>query len=147
MDDPVCGRKPIRSWQDLEVWKAAHELVLMVYEVCRGFPRDERFRLGDQLRRAAVSVPTNIAEGKGRSSRKEYLQFLAVSRGSVEEVKYLVLLSKDLKYISPEAYASLSREYDKVGRMLNGLMRSLRLRGPSARSAPSTQPPTPCFPT
>lgn len=143
MDDPTTGRKPIHSWQDLEVWKVAHQLVLMIYQVCRGFPAQERFRLGDQLRRAAVSIPTNIAEGKGRSSRKEYLQFLAIARGSVEETKYLVLLAKDLRYIEGEVYGDLCREYDKVGRMLNGLMRSLRLRGSGDRSVANPQPPTP----
>lgn len=116
----------IESWRDLEVWQVAHRLVLKVYEITRDFPAEERFRLTDQLCRAAVSVPTNIAEGKGRMSLREYLQFLSIARGSVEEVKYLLLLGRDLGYIRESSYSELLSGYDQVGRMLNGLMRSLR---------------------
>ncbi len=116
----------MESWRDLEVWKAAHGLVLKVYETTRQFPTEERFRLADQLCRAAASVPTNIAEGKGRGSLKEYLQFLTVARGSVEEVKYQLLLARDLGYVNEEAYSETSKNYDQVGKMLNGLIRSLK---------------------
>ncbi len=116
----------MESWRDLEVWKAAHGLVLKVYETTRQFPTEERFRLADQLCRAAASVPTNIAEGKGRGSLKEYLQFLTVARGSVEEVKYQLLLARDLGYVNEEAYSETSKSYDQVGKMLNGLIRSLK---------------------
>jgi len=68
----------IETWRNLEVWQLAHELVLKVYEMAKRFPPEERFQLTDQLRRAAASIPTNIAEGKGRSSLKEYLQFLSI---------------------------------------------------------------------
>ena len=127
MEDPRRGGKPITSWQDLGVWKHAHGLVLMVYELARELPHDERFRLIDQLCRAVMSVPTNIVEGKSRSSVKEYLQYLAIARGSVEEVKYLLLLGKDLGYVRQERHAQVTAECETVGRMLNGLMRALRL--------------------
>jgi four helix bundle protein len=117
----------IESWKDLEVWKLSHALVLRVYEITKNFPPDERFRLTDQLCRAAASVPTNIAEGKGRNALKEYLHFLSIAKGSVEETKYLVLLSQDLGYISPELFAELGDAYDQVSKMLNGLSRSLRV--------------------
>lgn len=94
----------IESWKDLEVWEKAHQMVLEVYKVTKKFPSVERFRLVDQLCRASVSVPTNIAEGKGRNSLKEYLQFLSIAKGSLEETKYLVLLSKDLGYIDERKY-------------------------------------------
>lgn len=119
-------RRKVGSWRDLEVWKVAHGLVLKVYETTRQFPSEERFRLADQLCRAAASIPTNIAEGKGRNSLKEYLQFLTVARGSVEEVKYQLLLARDLGYVNEEAYTETSTGYDQVGRMLNGLIRSLK---------------------
>jgi four helix bundle protein len=122
------GTRKIESWRDLEVWKGAHGLVLEVYAITKSFPNDERYRLTDQICRAAASVPTNIAEGKGRISLKEYLQFLSIARGSVEEVKYLLLLAKDLGYIPEQTYLKLAGDYDQVARMLNGLMRSLRLR-------------------
>ena len=126
----------IESWKDLEVWQVAHRLVLMVYDITRNFPSEERFRLTDQLCRAAVSVPTNIAEGKGRVSLREYLQFLSIARGSVEEVKYLLLLGRDLAYISESSYSELLNGYDQVGRMLNGLMGSLRshIKAPGAKT-------------
>ncbi|MGH7775351.1 MAG: four helix bundle protein [Candidatus Binatia bacterium] len=121
----------MESWKDLEVWKVAHGLVLKVYEITKSFPNDERFRVTDQICRAAASVPTNIAEGKGRNSLKEYLQFLSIARGSVEEVKYPLLLCRDLHYISENIYSEMADEYDQVARMLNGLMRSLRFHAKS----------------
>src|SRR5262245_31864007 len=99
MDDPRNGQTRVSSWQDLKVWQHAHGLVLIVYALVRELPHTEKFRLTDQLCRAAMSVPTNIVEGKSRSSVREYLQFLAIARGSVEEVKYLLLLGKDLGYV------------------------------------------------
>ncbi|WP_442888821.1 four helix bundle protein [Congregicoccus parvus] len=78
------------SWQDLAVWQKAHSAVVEDYRVSKGFPSDERFRLIDQLCRAAASVPTNIAEGKGRGSPAEFRQFLLIARGSTEETRYLL---------------------------------------------------------
>jgi four helix bundle protein len=118
----------ITSWKDLEVWKVAHAAVLRVYELTKSFPSEERYRLIDQLCRAAASIPANIAEGKGRNSLKEYLQFLSIARGSVEEVKYFLLLARDLTYLREHDFAELSETYDHIGKMLNGLMTSLRRR-------------------
>jgi len=123
---PRKTKPKIESWKDLEVWQLAHELVLRVYRVTRDFPSEERFHLTDQLRRAAASVPTNIAEGKGRSSLKEYLQFLSISRGSVEETKYLLLLARDLDYIDTETYSSFRNDYERVSQMICRLMDVLR---------------------
>ena len=120
----------VDGWKDLEVWKVAHGAVLRVYAATKTFPSDERFRLTDQLCRAAASVPANIAEGKGRTSLRGYLQFLSIARGSVEEVKYFLLLARDLKYLEEDDYEGINSEYDHVGKMLNGLMNSLRSRLP-----------------
>ena len=128
----------ITSWRDLDVWRVAHEAVLHIYQVTKSFPSDERFRLVDQLCRAAASVPANIAEGKGRSALREYLQFLSIARGSVEEVKYFLLLAKDLAYLDRGDYDGINAEYDRVGKMLNRLMISLRARLPKSPSRPKT---------
>jgi four helix bundle protein len=121
----------VESWKDLEVWKLSHALVLRVYQITKAFPADERFRLTDQLCRASASVPTNIAEGKGRTALKEYLHFLSIAKGSVEETKYLLLLAKDLGYIGAESFDESSEGYNQVAKMLTGLSKSLRLRLPS----------------
>lgn len=126
-------RSPIESWKDLEVWKMAHGAVLRVYELTKSVPTDERYRLIDQLFRAAASVPANIAEGKGRSSLKEYLQFLSIARGSVEEVKYFLMLARDLKYLEKQDYEGITAEYHRVGKMLNGLMGALRKHLPERK--------------
>jgi len=132
-------RAEIQSWKDLEVWKLAHIAVLRIYEITKNFPSEERFRLIDQLCRAAASVPANIAEGKGRSSLREYLQFLSIARGSVEEVKYFLLLARDLKYLEQQDYDGIVDDYNRVGKMLNGLMTSLSTRLPVTRNpAPKT---------
>lgn len=114
------------SWRDLLVWQKAHQAVLHVYRVTKSFPPDERFRLVDQLCRAAASVPTNIAEGKGRASRAEFRQFLIIARGSTEEARYLLLLAKDLGYLPASEYADFESLYTEVSKMLNALLRSLR---------------------
>lgn len=122
--------KQVNSWKDLEVWQVAHSLVLKVYKMTSDFPSDERFRLTDQLCRAAASVPTNIVEGKGRNSLKEYLQFLSIARGSTEEVKYLLLLAQDLNYLEKVNYDEMAEGYDRVAKMLNKLIGSLRAHLP-----------------
>jgi four helix bundle protein len=114
------------SWRDLTVWQKAHANVLRVYQVCRKFPREENYRLVDQLCRAAASVPTNIAEGKGRFSRAEFRQFLTIARGSTEESRYLILLARDLGYITAEVYSELEERYIEVSKMLNALLQGLR---------------------
>ena len=116
----------IVSWHDLQVWQKAHAAVVEVYRITRTFPPDERYRLTDQLCRAAASVPTNIAEGKGRGSLAEFRQFLIIARGSIEETRYLLLLAKDLGLISREAYAGLEASYTEISKMTNALLRSLK---------------------
>ncbi len=116
----------IQSWHDLLVWQKAHAATLEVYRITKAFPADERYRLTDQLCRAASSVPTNIAEGKGRGSLAEFCQFLIIARGSIEETRYLLLLAKDLGLLPPEAHAELEAKYTEVSKMTNALLRSLK---------------------
>lgn len=113
------------QWKDLEVWKKSHELVLRVYEATKTFPKNETYALTDQIRRAASSVPANIVEGQSRNTTKEYLQFLYNARGSLEEVRYFLLLSKDLGYMNKNIFESLEADGETLSKMLNGLIKSL----------------------
>jgi four helix bundle protein len=116
----------LRNYQDLEVWKKSIVLVETAYAVSRGFPLEERFGLTSQLRRAAVSVPANIAEGSERTSTGEFLQGLSVARGSLAEVETLVIVAARLEMVSSEDRDRLLEQAREVGRMLIGLQRSLR---------------------
>ena len=113
-------------WKDLDVWKRAHELVLKVYQIIAKFPDSEKYALSDQLKRAAYSVPANIVEGHSRKTSKEFLQFLYQARGSLEELRYFIFLSKDVNYISNDSYARLEAESVDVSKMLNGLINSVK---------------------
>ncbi|MEW6687213.1 MAG: four helix bundle protein [Candidatus Edwardsbacteria bacterium] len=114
------------TYEDLEVFKLVHQLVIDVYRIVKKFPEEERFRLCDQICRSTSSIPANIAEGYGRFSLKERIQFLYISRGSVEELKYHLLLAKDLSYISITKFEELRSTLDITGRMLNGLITSIK---------------------
>lgn len=109
----------------LIVWQKAHELVLKTYEITKDFPKDEQFGLTSQIRRAAISTPSNIVEDKARGSKVEYKRFLIIARGSLEEVKYQLLLAKDLHYIDEQKYKDAYGISDEVGRLLGGLIKSL----------------------
>jgi four helix bundle protein len=116
----------IRSYQDLIVWQKAVRLVTDIYSVSKKFPSDERFGIVSQLNRAAVSIPSNIAEGWGRETSKNYLQFLRTSRGSIMEVQTLLIISKNLNFISQMEFDSLSGKTEEVGKILHGLIKSIR---------------------
>jgi four helix bundle protein len=113
-------------WSKLKVWKETHDLVLKIYKITAGFPKSETYGLVDQLKRASYSVPANIVEGQSRNTTKEYLKFLYNSRGSLEEVRYFLLLSYDLRFISSDIYGDLENHYKNASKMLNGLIKSLR---------------------
>lgn len=114
------------DFKDLDVWNTSHQLALEIYQLTQSVPNDERYRLPDQICRAASSIPANIAEGTGRNTLKEYAQFLYNARGSIEETKYHLLLAKDLGYLENEQFDKLTGEYESVGKMLNGLINSLK---------------------
>jgi four helix bundle protein len=115
-----------RCFQDLEVWQKAHELVLDVYRVTKGFPSDERYGLVSQMRRAAVSVPANIAEGFKRRGQREKIRFYNIGESSLEEVKYYFILSRDLGYVGGIEERMAAAE--TVSRMLYRLIESVRSR-------------------
>jgi four helix bundle protein len=113
------------SYRDLIAWQKAMALVRNVYLQTRGFPKEELYGLAGQLRRAAVSVPSNIAEGQGRLSKKEFRQFLALARGSLLEVETQILIAADLQYINADVARELETQTREVLRVLNGLIESL----------------------
>lgn len=113
----------IEQFDQLEVWQRAHQMVLLVYHASAAFPLDERFGLTSQMRRAAVSVPANIAEGFKRRGWKDKIHFYNISQGSLEEVRYYVRLANDLDY--NDENPELKRHIDETRRMLHGLIASI----------------------
>jgi four helix bundle protein len=116
----------LRSYRELEVWQRAIELVEAVYAVSAEFPKEERFGLTVQMRRAAVSVPSNIAEGHARSSTRDYLRFLAIALGSLAELDTQMLIARRLRFAEEDTIGPLEQESDRLGRMLRNLIRSLK---------------------
>ena len=122
----------IKSHRDLIVWQKAMDFAEQVYVVTRTFPADERFGLTSQLRRAASSVPANIAEGHARETRRDYGQFLAIAQGSLAEVETFLLLSNRLAYVHTAALEPLLALLQEIGRMLSALRARLRTRAAHA---------------
>jgi four helix bundle protein len=120
------GMVRISKFQQLEVWQEAHKLVLQVYQLTRAFPNEEKFGLVSQMRRAAVSIPANVAEGFKRRGIQDKIRFYNISEGSLEELKYYFLLSNDLKYIKDND--ELMTQAEIIGRLLNGLIVSTERR-------------------
>lgn len=114
-----------QGYKNLEVWRKAMAVVKAVYVMTQKFPKEELYGLTNQMRRAAVSVPSNIAEGKSRFSNKEFARFLLIARGSVAELETQVLISQDLSYAPTEQIETLLQDIAEVGRMLSGLVSSL----------------------
>lgn len=108
---------------NLLVWQKSHELVLDIYEATKHFPKYELFGLVSQMRRSAVSVPCNIVEGRARGSNKDFKRFLVIAKGSLEELKYQILLSKELNYINKEDFNYLNNKVMEIGRLLPGLIK------------------------
>ena len=115
----------IDSVEELDVFKRAHQVTLRIYEISGKFPADEKFGLISQMRRAAASIATNLMEGSYRLNRAEYRHFVGISRGSSGELKYHILLARDLGYLSKGDYAVLRVELDEISKMLMGLAKSL----------------------
>lgn len=115
----------MRNFRDLKVWQKAHQTVLETYRHTKGFPSEERFGLTAQLRKAVVSVPSNIAEGCGRSTEKDFARFLGIAGGSASEVEYQLLLARDLGYLEDKTYRQLDSQINEVKRMLNSFIRTL----------------------
>ncbi|MFA5926695.1 MAG: four helix bundle protein [Patescibacteria group bacterium] len=114
----------ITSFQDLLVWQKAHQLTLLTYRLVSKFPKHEEYGLASQMRRSSSSIPSNIAEGFKRKGLKDSIRFYNIAEGSLEELKYQLILSKDLEYISTEEFDKIFRECESVGGLLNNWKKS-----------------------
>ena len=125
------------SYKNLRVYKASKELVIQVYALVRKFPHEEQYALCDQLRRAVISIPSNIAEGMGRVSHKEQIHFIEIAFGSLMEVESQMDVACDLGYITPQELELIDMQVDGLAAMLSGL-RNVRMNGNGERNASST---------
>jgi four helix bundle protein len=126
------------AFEKLVVWQRAHQLTLAVYDLSKSFPSEEKFALTDQLRRAASSVPMNIAEGHASGSDRIFLRHLAIAQGSLAEVRYCLILARDLQYLSPDTHDRAADLAGEVSRLLTAFRRKVEER--------CTPPPSPPLP-
>jgi four helix bundle protein len=127
-DVPMVPKSEVRDFTDLTTWKAARALRKNIYMACRGFPKQETFELSLQMRRAAVSMTANLAEGYGRFSYQENMQFCRQSRGSVYEIRDHLTTALDAGYITPEQYKQFELQAISVIKLINGYLRATKQR-------------------
>ncbi len=120
------GKKTIRSFTDLDTWKEGHKLVILTYRITKAFPADEQYGLVNQVRRAAVSVTSNIAEGFSRSSYADKAHFFVMAQGSLTELQNQLLVGRDVDYISPEDFQKLAQQSVIVHKLITGLLKSTK---------------------
>jgi len=120
--------KKIQKFTDLIVWQEGHKLVLMIYKETKRFPREEKYGLVDQMRRAVVSITSNIAEGFSKRSAKEKYHFYNTAKASITELRNQLLIAKDVGYLSKEPFKRIAEQSVTVDKTLNGLLRATRLR-------------------
>ena len=116
----------MKDFRQLKVWEKAHQLALAIYKATKEFPKEELYGLTSQIRRASMSIPTNIAEGCGRNTDAEFARFLQIAMGSASETEYQLLLSHDLGFLNKEQYDLLNTDVTEVKRMLASLLKTLR---------------------
>lgn len=121
------------DFKQLEAWQLAYRLTLKIHRETKSFPVSERYGLTSQLRRAAVSVPSNIAEGCGRGGDKELVQFLRIARGSINEIECQLLIARDLEYLERACWQDLNEDSQRISRMIRGLISSLTEKQRSRR--------------
>lgn len=126
MNNELGEESKIRSFTDLNVWKEAHKLVIMIYKTTKNFPKDELFGLTNQIRRAVVSITSNIAEGFSRNSFKDKTQFYSIALGSLTEVQNQLLVSRDVGYIDNKIFQEIGGQTVIVSKLCNGLLKSNR---------------------
>jgi len=120
--------KAIRSYKDLIVYQKAYQLSLQIYKVTESFPKTEIYGLVSQMRRSAVSIPANIAEGYRRGHRKEYIQFLRIAQGSCGELETFLSISKDLDFIKEKEFEEFEKVQEEISRLLQALISSLTVK-------------------
>ena len=115
----------LRTHKDLDVWKKSIDLVAEIYEITKSFPKDEIYGITNQIRRAAVSIPSNVAEGAGRNHDKEFIQFLYISLGSCSELETQIVISSKIKYIDGKTMDEMLSKISDIRRMILGLIRAV----------------------
>jgi four helix bundle protein len=118
----------MKDFRQLKVWEKSHQLALAVYKSTKEFPKEELYGLTSQVRRASMSIPTNIAEGCGRNTDAEFARFLQIAMGSASETEYQLLLSRDLGFLTHEQYEQLNTDVTDVKRMLASLLKTIRIK-------------------
>ncbi|MGO9274176.1 MAG: four helix bundle protein [Terriglobia bacterium] len=118
----------LKNYKELVVWQKSKQFAVELYRATENFPRSERFGLTSQIRRSATSVPANIAEGWGRGSTREYIQFLMIARASLMELETHLIISEELSYLKAEQLKEMQDEIEGIGQMLNRLIQALRAR-------------------
>jgi len=116
----------IRSYKDLRIWQKSIELVKEIYLITKEFPKEEIYGLTSQMRRSAISIPSNIAEGKMRQHTNEYIQFLYIALGSCAELDTQLVIAGELRYFSPKIESNLSEKVDYISRMIRSLIKKIR---------------------
>lgn len=129
----------MRNYKNIEAFKLSDELTLKIYTLLKTFPKDEIYSLTSQIRRAAVSIPANIAEGTSRQHKKEYLNFLYISRGSAAELEYLISLAKRIDYIKDDEYSEINALIIKTSKCLYFLIKSIENEDRSLTYSPIVQ--------
>lgn len=116
----------IKTHKNLDAWKLSVDLVTEIYFLTGNFPKNEIFGLTNQLRRASISIPSNIAEGAARNSQKEFIQFLYIALGSQQELDTQLLISRNLNFITEDSYHQITDKVQTIGKLLNGLIKYLK---------------------
>ncbi len=117
----------MQDYKTLLVWQKSHALVLDIYKSVSGFPKEEIYNLSSQLKRCATSIPTNIAEGTGRFTQKDFANFLQISLGSAHELEYLLILSNELNFIDKQLFDNLFKQVNEIKAMLISLVKKVRI--------------------
>lgn len=115
----------VKTFKDLKVWQESIQLVKVIYKLTKKFPEEEKFCLSNQMRRASISIPSNIAEGANKRSSKDYVRFVDISLGSVAELETQLIISLELEYINKIMFDEVNKKIDEIGKMLRGLSISL----------------------
>jgi four helix bundle protein len=120
------GEFIVQDFHELIVWRKAHEFTLQVYKITKRFPKEELYGITDQIRRASVSIPANIAEGCGKDSRADFARYIQIAIGSSSEVEYFILLARDLSFLNNDEFNEFSIKITEIKRMLSSLRKKVR---------------------
>ena len=130
----------VRSHKDLEVWQKAVDLVTVIYGTTKVFPKEELYTLTSQIRRAAISIPANIAEGRGKRSTRDFMRYIHIAYGSACELETLLIIAGNLGYVTREQCESLFPDIERICRMLNGMLAGLEKKLPVSPNAECQSP-------